>query len=63
MEDILPSLNVYSEEEIKLFIEGTTILADDLLNSICMKASVLPRKDIDRYMSDTELDVHYVKNL
>ena len=60
---ILPSLNIYSEEEIKLFIGDTIILADDLLDSICVSASVLLRKDIDRYISDTEQDVHYVKNL
>ena len=63
MKDILPSLDIYSEEEIKLFIGETTILADDLLNSIRMRTSVLLRKDIDRYISDTGQDVHYVKNL
>jgi hypothetical protein len=63
MEDIHPSLDIYSEEEIKLFIEEATILADDLLDSICVRASVLLRKDIDRYISDTGQDVHYVKNL
>jgi hypothetical protein len=63
IKDILPSLNIYSEEEIKLFIEDTIILAGNLLNSICMRASVSLRKDIDRYISDTKQDVHYVKNL